>query len=159
MAIGCLIAVFSSRLPIISKPLGFLLVMMILFLAPFEGVSRVRTLFILFLSLPLLYVAIAGLVLHVMQTPYRLLNLAPVVWLGRISYSLYLWQQIFVFDHRSRPWYFMLFAVGVAALSYYLVEKPMLRLREKRATRKTSGIHPFVAQTEKEPQIATVRSA
>jgi peptidoglycan/LPS O-acetylase OafA/YrhL len=35
------------------------------------------------------------LVLHVIQSPYRILNLAPLVWLGRISYSLYLWQEPF----------------------------------------------------------------
>ena len=73
--------------------------------------------------------------LHVVQTPYRILNVGPVVWLGRISYSLYLWQQIFVFDRHRRPWYFILFAVGAASLSYYLVERPMLQLREKRVVK------------------------
>ena len=155
LAIGCLLAVFASRSPVVPKWLGFVLVMMIVFIPPFEGVSRARTLVILFLLLPLLYVAIAGLLVHVVQTPYRLLNLGPVVWLGKISYSLYLWQQIFVFDQRARPWYFMLFAVGAASLSYYVVEKPMLQLREKLATKKSRSIRLFVAHQVNEPLLAT----
>jgi peptidoglycan/LPS O-acetylase OafA/YrhL len=57
------------------------------------------------------------------------------VWLGKISYSLYLWQQLFVFGTHGRPWYFVFFAVGLAGVSYYLVEQPVLRMREKRAER------------------------
>jgi len=154
LAIGCLLAIFASKLPVVPKSLGFLLLMMLVFIPPFEGVSRTRTLVILFLLLPGLYLAIAGLLLHVMQTPYRLLNIAPVVWLGKISYSLYLWQQIFVFNHRARPWYFMLFAAGAASLSYYLVEKPMLRLREKRAMRKNRSTRLFVDRNDNEPVMA-----
>ena len=32
-----------------------------------------------------------------------------------------------------RPWYFVLLAVGLASASYYFVEQPMLRVRERRA--------------------------
>jgi peptidoglycan/LPS O-acetylase OafA/YrhL len=138
LAIGCLLAIFAPRLPLIGAWMGFLMAMMVGFIPLLDGVSRARTLILLFLLLPLLYVSIAGVLLHVVQTPYRLLNLAPVVWLGKISYSLYLWQQIFVFDQRPRPWYFILLATGVACLSYYLVEKPMLQLREKRTMTKSS---------------------
>jgi peptidoglycan/LPS O-acetylase OafA/YrhL len=129
---------------------------MIALIAPFEGVSKTRTLILLFALWPVLYAAIAGVLLHVVQTPYRILNVGPVIWLGRISYSLYLWQQIFVFDRRPRPWYFILFAIGAASLSYYLVERPMLQLREKRASTKTRtpqfldlspGRHAVVAAT------------
>lgn len=155
LAVGCLLAIFVSRLPLVPKQFGVLFVMMIGLIPLVEGVSRTRTLIILFLLLPILYVAIAGLLLHVMQMPYRLLNLAPVVWLGKISYSLYLWQQIFVFNHRTRPWYFMLFAVGAATLSYYLVEKPMLQVREKRAMRKSRSTGSRVSRHDDEPVVAT----
>jgi peptidoglycan/LPS O-acetylase OafA/YrhL len=77
----------------------------------------------------------AGLLLHVVQTPYRFLNIAPVVWLGRISYSLYLWQQPFFLAPPGQPAYRLLFGIGLACLSYYLVEQPVLRLRERRAAR------------------------
>jgi peptidoglycan/LPS O-acetylase OafA/YrhL len=68
------------------------------------------------------------------------LNVRPVAWLGQISYSLYLWQQLFAYGDRHRPWYFVLLAVGLASASYYLVEQPMLRVRERRAAeRKVEG--------------------
>jgi peptidoglycan/LPS O-acetylase OafA/YrhL len=65
-----------------------------------------------------------------------ILDAPAVAWLGRISYSLYLWQQIFL--NRTGTWWIQAFpvnvvaAVGAATLSYYLVEQPFLRLRERR---------------------------
>ena len=59
-------------------------------------------------------------------------------WLGSLSYSLYLWQQVFLSPsgeladgHIILPW---LSAVGAAWLSYQLVEKPALRWRTDRST-------------------------
>jgi len=81
---------------------------------------------------PVMHASIAGLLLHVVERPYWVLNVRPVAWLGKISYSLYLWQQLFAYGQHPRPWYFVGFAVGLASASYYLVEQPMLRLRERR---------------------------
>jgi len=66
-----------------------------------------------------------GMVNRVLET--RLMR-----WIGRLSYSLYLWQQLFAYGDRHRPWYFVLCAVGLASASYYLVEQPLLRVRERR---------------------------
>jgi peptidoglycan/LPS O-acetylase OafA/YrhL len=88
---------------------------------------------LLFVLWPVMHVSIAGLLLHVVERPYWILNARPVVWLGKISYSLYLWQQLFVFGEHARRWYFVFFAVAIASASYYLVERPMLRVREKRS--------------------------
>src|SRR4029077_9297565 len=90
---------------------------------------------LLFALWPLLHLSIAGLILHAVRGPYVWLNARPMVWLGKISYSLYLWQQLFVFGKHGRPWYGVIAAVGAASASYYVVEKPMLRLRERRARR------------------------
>lgn len=49
-------------------------------------------------------------------------------------------QQVFVFDRHPRPWHFIQLAVGAASLSYYLVERPMLWLREKRSAMKATAI-------------------
>jgi peptidoglycan/LPS O-acetylase OafA/YrhL len=108
----------------------------------FQATSSWRTLFDLFLLRPLLYFSMAGVVLHVVQSPYRVLNWGPVVWLGKISYSLYLWQQPFCADPALRSWSLVSLALVFACLSYYLVEVPVLRLREKQVPS---------ARKEKEP--------
>jgi peptidoglycan/LPS O-acetylase OafA/YrhL len=77
----------------------------------------------------------------------RLLETRPFLFIGRISYSLYLWQELF-FLHRkddsslrflqSAPW--NLIAVMVCAvLSYYLIEKPLMRLGHRLAPPATPG--------------------
>ncbi len=70
----------------------------------------------------------------------RVLNARPVVLLGTWSYSLYLWQQPFINPHQQGwPFTFpvnLALAMICAIGSYYLIEKPSLRLRdslEKRA--------------------------
>ena len=96
---------------------------------------------LLFVLWPVMHVSIAGLLIHVVQNPYWVLNVRPVVWLGQISYSLYLWQQLFTYGNHQRPWYFVGFAIVLASASYYMVEQPMLRLRERReVARKIEGV-------------------
>ena len=94
---------------------------------------------LLFIYWPIMHLSIAGLILHVVQRPYWILNVRPVAWLGKISYSLYLWQQLFVFGERAKPWYYVGFALLAASASYYLVELPMLRLRERRMEERKVG--------------------
>jgi peptidoglycan/LPS O-acetylase OafA/YrhL len=63
----------------------------------------------------------------------RLLNWAPVVYIGTVSYSLYLWQNVFLNPSWDGwPATFplnILLAFGVAIVSYYVVEKPFLKLK------------------------------
>lgn len=64
----------------------------------------------------------------------RLLNWAPIAWCGRLSYSLYLWQQLFLDPTRSERWICqfpqnVVIPFGIAIASYYLIERPCLRLR------------------------------
>ncbi|MEW9623356.1 acyltransferase family protein [Rhodanobacter geophilus] len=65
----------------------------------------------------------------------RLLNWKPAVFLGTLSYSLYLWQSPFL-DHASSAWICAfpqnLALVFLAALaSWFLVERPFNRLRRR----------------------------
>lgn len=61
----------------------------------------------------------------------KILNAAPVTWLGRVSYSLYLWQQLFL-TVKGKPWDWFPANVALAflcaSLSYYFLEQPAIRL-------------------------------
>jgi peptidoglycan/LPS O-acetylase OafA/YrhL len=65
----------------------------------------------------------------------RFLNCKRCVFVGTLSYSLYLWQQPFLNPH-SAAWpcrwpINLVLAVGAALLSYFLVELPFLRLKKR----------------------------
>lgn len=132
LAIGCLLAVLAPRLPKIPGYAALMMLAAVFLIPAFPGNTRARTLFELFVLGPLMHVCVALLVLHVIQVPYRFLNWGPIAWLGRVSYSLYLWQELFCSNPRLHMGYLLaLLALGCAALSYYLVEQPMLRLRDR----------------------------
>jgi peptidoglycan/LPS O-acetylase OafA/YrhL len=83
---------------------------------------------------------IASLTLVRRGALYRALNLAPVAWVGVLSYSLYVWQQLFLypgggdgyeaFAFQTLPLNLLLTVVA-ATLSYYVVERPFLRIKER----------------------------
>lgn len=65
----------------------------------------------------------------------RILNSGPVVWLGRISYSLYLWQMPFL-NHQDSSWITrlpvnLIGAMALACLSYYAIETPIGSIRKR----------------------------
>jgi peptidoglycan/LPS O-acetylase OafA/YrhL len=76
---------------------------------------------------------IAGVLLFVVEHPGsiagRFLNLAWLRWIGVLSYSLYLWQQLFVSQHLHVLPYGYLFLLLASLSSFWLVEQPFLRLR------------------------------
>jgi peptidoglycan/LPS O-acetylase OafA/YrhL len=85
----------------------------------------------------------------------RVLNAAPVVFVGWISYSLYLWQQPFLNRASQSPFAAfplnIICAVTFALVSYFIVERPALRLR-KTIERALFGSRPPTAI----PQTAAV---
>lgn len=62
-----------------------------------------------------------------------MLNFKPMVYIGVLSYSLYLWQNAFLNPDWSawpaRLPMNLLLAACMAVASYYLVERPFLRLK------------------------------
>ena len=74
----------------------------------------------------------------------RFLEWKPLCWIGIISYSLYLWQELFLphvplvmatgaFRHLQQPPWSLLAILGCACLSRYLIEIPMTRLGHRLA--------------------------
>jgi peptidoglycan/LPS O-acetylase OafA/YrhL len=69
-------------------------------------------------------------------------------WIGRLSYSLYLWQQLFLVPYNNRvsslgrlqDWPFNLLAALICAVaSYYLVERFFIKLGHKLARPVSEG--------------------
>lgn len=89
----------------------------------------------------------------------RGLSLAPIAWIGRLSYSLYLWHTLFCAavwpEVESRflhlPWS-LAPTLATAMLSYYVIEKPLFRLRARfRPVRPQPG--PIVPSPLRPPAI------
>jgi peptidoglycan/LPS O-acetylase OafA/YrhL len=139
LAIGCLLAIYGSRIPKINSWWAAAMLVAIVLIPYYPAISPLKTLFRLFVLDPIMNCTMAGLLLHAVRAQYRFLNIAPIVWLGQISYSLYLWQQPFFFAPPGEPAYKLVVGVGLACLSYYLVEKPVLGLREKRNIPRSSA--------------------
>jgi peptidoglycan/LPS O-acetylase OafA/YrhL len=69
----------------------------------------------------------------------RLLNSTIAIWIGKISYSLYVWHGAVIFlfvgllsqylPENLVSWSLLLLSFVVAALSYHLVEVPFSKLR------------------------------
>jgi endo-1,4-beta-xylanase len=134
LAVGCLMPILASKLPAVGKKLAAALLFGILSAVICSGAAHfyLRPLLLLVLG-PLLSLSIAGLLLYVMRFAPRLLNVKPVVWLGTLSYGLYLWQQPFAFGPVPRPAALLPLALVMACVSYYCVERPALRIGAKLA--------------------------
>jgi peptidoglycan/LPS O-acetylase OafA/YrhL len=153
LLVGCVLGlsgyqIFSARVFAILGLLGAAFVAYVLFFAypvsasfqvPF-GLTIGGTLFAIGVALFL-----AGILSNPASIPAKLLRLPPLVWAGRLSYGLYLWH-FFVFafiagwfrGYQARLIPFQLFATfGIAALSYYLIERPCLKLKKKFSVVKT----------------------
>jgi peptidoglycan/LPS O-acetylase OafA/YrhL len=88
----------------------------------------------------LLPIIIATTVIRPDDWPGRLLRLPPMEWLGRISYSVYLWQQL-VFGFAPRAWparglalpFLILAILLIATASRHWIELPLIRLGRRLA--------------------------
>jgi peptidoglycan/LPS O-acetylase OafA/YrhL len=134
---GCMLALLMARRPLhvarlVPASLVFLAGGVVIF-----GVERVS------LSGPpsaLFALACVVVIAHALDgrsTFARVLSIAPMVFLGRISYGLYLWHQpIFVWLGTYGGWSALdlvavPLAILVATASYYVVERPFLRLKHR----------------------------
>jgi peptidoglycan/LPS O-acetylase OafA/YrhL len=99
------------------------------------------------LVLPFLFLAsVLSTVLHPTAFLSRILESKPLRFIGKRSYSLYLWQQLFLSAHFGPPemrlqrWPLsLLCAFAAACLSYALIERPMIRLGHRLAARSSNS--------------------
>jgi peptidoglycan/LPS O-acetylase OafA/YrhL len=84
-------------------------------------------------GVPLMNAAIGMLILSAILQPPWLLNCEPMKFLGRISYPLYLWQQPWV-QTQILGSFWPLGAAGCAYASFALIERPILRWRDRART-------------------------
>lgn len=86
-------------------------------------------------------VLLIGTVLHRDWLISRLLESRTLVWIGRLSYSLYIWQSVLFIGPQNVRSGLQVFPVNVIALlaiafaSYYVIEKPLIRLGQQFAQR------------------------
>ena len=95
----------------------------------------------------LMPLVVAGTTLNPGSAVSRVLEARPMRWIGRISYSLYLWQNLFLVvfggPHflgplQEMPLNFVMCFI-VAWISYQVVERPMIRLGHRLAPPATEG--------------------
>lgn len=81
------------------------------------------------------YVITALFINYAVEHEGGLLNYKPVMWLGKISYSLYIWQQLFCWGF-SNHWLGrfpqnLIASLAVGYLSFLFIEQPFTRLRQR----------------------------
>lgn len=112
---------------------------------------------------------IIATVTHPESWSTRLLETAPLRFIGRLSYSIYLWHALFFVSVHAevgvtspvllwlsqRPHKYIATAI-VAIASYYLVEKPLIRYGHKLAPPITPGHRDLEVTPNRQPQVEVV---
>ena len=141
LATGCLLALLKGRLELqrwylrLFHPVwSLLLVALVLVLNRYMAYTADTV-----LGTSIINLAVAVLIhrsVYRTHTPMAaFLNWRPVVFVGTLSYSLYVWQQLFL-NRGSGAWINafpqnICFAIAAAMASYFLLEKPFLGLRHR----------------------------
>ena len=141
LAMGCLLARFRPWLErqrwylrLLEPGWSLLLLALVLVINRLSGYTVVEVFGLAILNLALA-VLVHRCVYHAEDTFGRFLNWKPVTYVGVLSYSLYLWQQLFI-NRTSGAWMNafpqnFVFAIAAGLASYYIVEKPLLKWRQR----------------------------
>jgi peptidoglycan/LPS O-acetylase OafA/YrhL len=113
------------------------------------------------IGLPLVNIGLAVMIDWAMRNAEgkigRVLNSRFLISLGVMSYSCYLWQQIFLNRHETAWWNAfplnLVFALGFAMVSHRLVELPMLSLRERIDAKRRAPRKLDVPAAQPQPQL------
>lgn len=137
LLVGCLLGLLtaSGRLPTVKRlmalPAALILILASVFVdwdSPFYAYG-----------LAAINISSAVVLAYVLNSQVKWLSNRLLVWVGTISYGLYLWHNLIFIIVRERvtesPSGILVLggivSVACAALSYYLLEKPCLRLKER----------------------------
>ncbi len=90
---------------------------------------------------PTTHIIMALVIFRVVTRPVFLLNNAIVNYIGRLSYSLYVWQQVYSHNRFTPGLVGLLLTFVTAIISYHWLEQPFLRLRH-RFTRPRLAVQP-----------------
>jgi peptidoglycan/LPS O-acetylase OafA/YrhL len=141
IATGCVLAVARGRidawprLVALLRGRAFWIIPAIAFACAFIPSAKVDGLFGETISNVGIALSIERFVRYPATTAGRVLNARPIVFVGALSYSLYLWQQVFL-NRASTAWINafpvnLALAFAAALTSYYVIERPALRLRAR----------------------------
>ncbi len=145
IAIGCLLALVSNELGD-SRIVHRIIHLRCFFVIPFLSVVMYTALkffpafyFAAGKSIALICIAATlWKVMHVRDTTFRFLNTKLLVRIGVFSYSLYIWQQVFLNPTSTsvlnRLPLNLLLVCAAAMFSYFWIEVPFLRLRPRFST-------------------------
>jgi peptidoglycan/LPS O-acetylase OafA/YrhL len=158
---GCLAAIyfpeiarFSARIRISQLWLPILATLLV--------VEKLHTPGLIVLHAVLMPALVLSTVLQPASLLGRVLEWRPVRWLGSISYSLYLWQELFlpeldssrahgVFRYlQQSPWNLLAILI-LACLSRYLIEVPMTRLGHRLSINLSGPDSTFTLFPEEHP--------
>jgi len=151
LATGCLLALIWEGLDqhrgillspkLISLSIGLIVILPLLA----QGPHLLRSIYGA-AGLTILHLGIAAVIYAAVRCPPRWLNHPVIAWVGVLSYSLYLWQQVFLFRESTTWWTAfpqnLILAFGAAAASYYLIERPALQLRSRYARVRSEARQP-----------------
>jgi peptidoglycan/LPS O-acetylase OafA/YrhL len=141
-AAGGLLALTSGRLEVDTTYLRFVLSKSAMLTLPAAFVLNLldhRSRVFYGIAEPVIYISLAIHLHRCMLVPDdlagRLLNSRALMWVGGLSYSLYLWQEPFLNDTASTALQTfplnLVAALACAWVSYRCVERPFLRLRDR----------------------------